>query len=183
VRLCPVTSYCCWCFGDCVFVYLFLVPVCCDGRLVSCLKCAWCLFAGLRCRIVRGSCVFCILMDCWCLFAMILCIGCVLRDYLLFEVMLLFFFCCVECWWESSLCVRCMCVGVSDVCVCVRACVICVRVMCVCMDVVVWVPFYEDGGVAGLFCECVLFLSLVVDCYLCFWLFFCGDCRFLFCIV
>jgi len=41
-----------------------------------------------------------------------------------------------------------------------------VCVLCVCwVVVVVWVPFCEDGGggVAGLLCECVVFLSLVVD--------------------
>jgi len=48
-------------------------------------------------------------------------------------------------------------------------------VACVCGVV----PLCEDGdgGVARLLCECVVFLSLVVDC------FFCGDCMFLFCVV
>jgi len=58
----------------------------------------------------------------------------------------------------------CVCVFASVcACVCVGfACVICVCLMYVCVVVVVWVPFCEnvDGVVAGLFCECVVFLSL-----------------------
>jgi len=49
VRLCPVTSCRCWCFGGCVYVWVFLVSVCCEGRLVWGVKCAGCLICGVVC--------------------------------------------------------------------------------------------------------------------------------------
>jgi len=57
VRLYPVTSCPCWCFDGCVFVGLFLVSVCCEGRLVWGVKCAGCLICGVGCWAV---CVFCV---------------------------------------------------------------------------------------------------------------------------
>jgi len=50
------------------------------------------------------------------------CAGCVLPVFLLFDVFLLF--CCVECCWESCVCVMCL----SDVCVCVFGRCVCVGV-------------------------------------------------------
>jgi len=86
-------------------------------------------------------------------------VGCSLPVFLLFDVLLLF--CYVECLCECCICV---CLGVFVMCgmcvvyvfggcACVCACGCDVRVC-----VVMWFPFFGDegGGVADLFCECVV---------------------------
>jgi len=76
-----------------------------------------------------------------------------------FIVWIVFFLCVDVC-----VCVRCVC------CVCVWRMYVCVCLceMCVCVCVV-WFPSCGDGGgvVAGVFCECVVFLCLEVECVLC----------------
>jgi len=53
-----------FCFGGCVFVCLFLVSVCCEGRLVWGMKCAgWLLFWYCLLRCVCFVCEFCIFVD------------------------------------------------------------------------------------------------------------------------
>jgi len=77
--------------------------------------------------------------------------------------------CLCECFFH--VCPKCVCVrcvfggGVWRLCVCVR-----LREMCVGVGVVVVFPFCGDGsgGVAGVFCECVVVLRLYVDCFFVF---------------
>jgi len=79
------------------------------------------------------------------------------------------FFSCVS---EVCVCEMCGCGCVWRLYVCV-----CLREMCVGVGVVVWFPFFGDrsGAVAGVFCECIVFLCLEVECVFCvFWLFFVG---------
>jgi len=38
-------------------------------------------------------------------------------------------------------------------------------------------------GAAGVFCECVVVFCLKVDCFFVCWLYFSGDCVFLFCVL